>query len=554
MAEDRSPVEVAPTYKFDFDPDTSYGSAVRLLEQAGSPGVVLDVGCGYGAIAGPLTDVGWTYVGVDLDGDAVADLVARGLVAAQVDLDQGADAIAASLREVLAGRELRAITALDVLEHLKEPEACLEALTGLGREHPGVDLVVSLPNVTHVDIAAKLLAGRWDTMSTGLLDRTHLHFFDERSAESLLAAFGWEQIAADDVDTMVTEQADPADLPTVRPGSPLNDLLRLVRARAGRGGATTFQFVRRARLGAAPAASGGDVPESCLVTVVALPGRDDLDALAADLAAQDERRFELILIDPSGVVDLDALASASKLDRSAVSAVAGGNSVDEALVRSSSRYVCALGPDEAIDPSWLSSIVAAMDRAPGRVLVSQCTDRVGEAVHLSRFDLVDQGWSGSLVTAAYAVPRMAVEAGVASFAGSPVDRAASLARSVMWCGRHDLEHATCTATAPLVMGSVAPEICSILDQEPLLLAAGAAGPLANLHDRMTRAETLRHKAEAESHRIESELAEQRAYHLAFARSAEAQLDELHTRLGKAARGSLVRQLARRGVAKVRRRR
>lgn len=552
MPEEGPTVDAAPTYKFEFDPDTSYGSAVRLLEQAGSPGVVLDVGCGYGAIAGPLTDAGWTYVGVDLDGDAVADLVGRGLVAAQVDLDQGADSIAESLRAVLAGRELRAITALDVLEHLKDPGACLEALTGLGREHPGVDLVVSLPNVTHVDIAAKLLAGRWDTMSTGLLDRTHLHFFDERSAQALLAAFGWAQVAADDVDTMVTEQADPADLPTVRPGSPLNDLLRHVRGSAGRGGATTFQFVRRARLAAEPLAPVGDTAGTCVMSVLVLPGRDDLDGLAGDLAAQDERRFELIAFDPSGSVDLDALAFASKLARSAVSAVADAAKIDEALVSSGCRYVVAVGPDEHVGPSWLSAVVAAMDRAPGRVLVSQCTDPTDHRVDLSRFDLVDQGWSGSLVTAAYAVPRMAVEAGVASFAGSPIERAVSLARSVMWCGRHDLQHATCTASAPLEMGSVAPEICSILDREPLLLTAGAAGPLANLHDRVRQAETRRHEAEEETRRIDRELVEQRAYHVAFARSVEATLDELHTRVGRAASGSFVRQIARRGVARLRR--
>src|ERR671929_14505 len=44
------------------------GQAVRLLDELRlEPGVVLDLGCGYGAVAETLAERGFTYVGCDRD-------------------------------------------------------------------------------------------------------------------------------------------------------------------------------------------------------------------------------------------------------------------------------------------------------------------------------------------------------------------------------------------------------------------------------------------------------------------------------------------------------
>ena len=166
-------------YDNAYEPDSSYGSAVRLVEGAGiSAGVVLDLGCGYAAVAEPLQALGLTYVGADVDEVAVESLRGRGIEAAVVDLGSAAEVLTEELVDLLAGRPLAVVLALDSLEHLPRPEVVLDVLRGLGDDAAPVSLVVSYPNVTHYDVAANLLAGRWYRTDEGLLDRTHLDLRD----------------------------------------------------------------------------------------------------------------------------------------------------------------------------------------------------------------------------------------------------------------------------------------------------------------------------------------------------------------------------------------
>jgi hypothetical protein len=51
-------------------------------------------------------------------------------------------------------------------------------------------VVLSVPNVAYVSIRLGLLSGRFDYTDTGLLDRTHLRFYTQRSLEALLARHG----------------------------------------------------------------------------------------------------------------------------------------------------------------------------------------------------------------------------------------------------------------------------------------------------------------------------------------------------------------------------
>jgi len=51
-------------------------------------------------------------------------------------------------------------------------------------------VVISLPNVAHAAVRAQLLSGRFTYTETGLLDRTHLRFFDAVSVREFLADAG----------------------------------------------------------------------------------------------------------------------------------------------------------------------------------------------------------------------------------------------------------------------------------------------------------------------------------------------------------------------------
>lgn len=76
------------------------------------------------------------------------------------------------------------ILCLDVLEHLVNPARTLQRLTGLLAT--GGQVVLSLPNVSHAAVRLQLLGGHFTYTDTGLLDSTHLRFFDRDGVDRLL--------------------------------------------------------------------------------------------------------------------------------------------------------------------------------------------------------------------------------------------------------------------------------------------------------------------------------------------------------------------------------
>jgi hypothetical protein len=316
----------------------------------------------------------------------------------------------------------------------------------------------------------------------------------------------------------------------VRPDSPLNDLLRAVRTRAGGGGAVTYQFVRRYRRG--PALAPTDPIASTFATVVVHPGRADIGPLAEQLAAQGRSDIEVVVCDPPPGFDRAALATRLDLPAAAVT-VAGPDALDAAVRASTGRYVCAIGPDDHVAPTWLDGFARGVERAPGRVLVAGCTGSDGGAVDVARFDLVGAGTSGAVVPAAYAVPRAVFEVGAATLQGSPAEQVAGLARSVLWSGRHDLADQTCGTARVTPIAPIAAEVAAQLDREPLLLAPGAAGPLLALHEHLSTTQDALEQVRLAGNEAQADLAEHKAHHLAYARAVEVELDDLRTRLASA---------------------
>jgi radical SAM superfamily enzyme YgiQ (UPF0313 family) len=68
------------------------------------------------------------------------------------------------------------ITCGDILEHLSTPVNCLLQLKE--KLKPGGKIIASIPNVAHGSVRLKLLKGRFEYENNGLLDRSHLKFFD----------------------------------------------------------------------------------------------------------------------------------------------------------------------------------------------------------------------------------------------------------------------------------------------------------------------------------------------------------------------------------------
>jgi len=148
-------------------------------------GRVLDLGCGDGSFGRWLKDNGSSWVtGVTIQ-------------------DEEARRAAAGLDEVICadldgwepeGERFDGVVASHVLEHLKDPGRLLRRL--IRRVGPGGWLVVALPNALFWRQRFQFLAGRFRYTQGGIMDATHLRFFDADTARQLVEEAGWPVEAA----------------------------------------------------------------------------------------------------------------------------------------------------------------------------------------------------------------------------------------------------------------------------------------------------------------------------------------------------------------------
>jgi 2-polyprenyl-3-methyl-5-hydroxy-6-metoxy-1,4-benzoquinol methylase len=171
-------VSVTRRYTRKADPYSSHSVMLAWLGP-GQGRRLLDVGAADGLLSRALTDGGWRVTG--LEGDPALAEAGRAYCERMFvgDLDRDIPDFDAPFDAIVYG---------DVLEHLIDP---LRTVQGLNRWlAPGARVVISVPNVAHLLIRLSLLLGRFDYFDRGILDRTHLRFFTDRSLRRLLAAAG----------------------------------------------------------------------------------------------------------------------------------------------------------------------------------------------------------------------------------------------------------------------------------------------------------------------------------------------------------------------------
>jgi SAM-dependent methyltransferase len=428
-------------YDFSFAWESSYGHVVELFRRIDlEPGLILDLGCGVGAIAEPLCELGFEYVGADIDRDALQRITGRGLEAHELDLN-GQEEIPARMLELANGRRVAAVLLLDVIEHMPETEPFLSAI------RRGLDLVgspplvVSVPNVAHTDLGAKLVFGRWDSTLTGLLDSTHLQQFTSERLRAQAHNSGLLEVDAFDFKLRMSDQHFPADHPALAPASPVGATLRMWREAADSHG-DTIQFVRAfvcAETARKPEETSPPLTSTSRLTVVMrTQGKRPThlrDALTC-LAAQTVDDFEVLLMLHSGraevavpcVTKLVAEFDPSFSARVRVIHVAGGGRarpLNAALDRVSSDYVAFLDDDDLVTADWVEAFLDAA--GDGVIVRSVATVRQvspPEKTHCApylvhsplefryelEFDRVHHLWGNETPICTFAVPRTLIEA------------------------------------------------------------------------------------------------------------------------------------------------
>ena len=164
----------------DLDDNNSLKKMLRLV---GNNKRVIDFGCAVGDFAQMLTAKGCQVTGVEVNAKAakVAEQYCEQVIV--VDLDF------VSLAEILPQQAFDVVVFGDVLEHLRDPWKVLEETRQLLK--PEGYVVASIPNIAHGAIRLALLQGRFEYMTQGILDNTHLRFFTRKTVEELFARSGY---------------------------------------------------------------------------------------------------------------------------------------------------------------------------------------------------------------------------------------------------------------------------------------------------------------------------------------------------------------------------
>jgi 2-polyprenyl-3-methyl-5-hydroxy-6-metoxy-1,4-benzoquinol methylase len=196
------------------------------IDMVGGGQRVLEVGCAGGHVTRHLVEAGNQVVGVEIDAEAAERATAFAERVHALDLD------VTDVSSVEDG-PFDVIVLGDVLEHLRRPDLALRDLVGLLADDGR--LVISVPNVAHVDVRLHLLEGRWQYQPDGLLDATHLRWFTRAGLRALLADVGF---VASDLRPVV--QPLGASLLPNTPGLVGSDIVRFVESDPD---ANVYQFV-----------------------------------------------------------------------------------------------------------------------------------------------------------------------------------------------------------------------------------------------------------------------------------------------------------------------
>ncbi len=169
-------------YEQVVDPEADNNAHAFTLGMVGFNKAVLEFGCASGHVTKALVDRGCRVVGVEVDPEAAraAEAWAEEVVVGHVEHGD--------VWDHLSAEKFDAVLFGDVLEHLSDPLTTLR--TALRFVSPSGFVVMSVPNVAHGDVRLSLLRGSFEYRETGLLDRTHLHFFTMDSLMDLCRQAG----------------------------------------------------------------------------------------------------------------------------------------------------------------------------------------------------------------------------------------------------------------------------------------------------------------------------------------------------------------------------
>ena len=165
-------------------------SWAKVFEQVPDNTLVLDVGCSSGRLGKELIDQKNCEVyGIEIDpGDAKE---AKKILKDVFTYNLEAEAPPAELQKL----KFDVIILADVIEHFVKPAEALRRLEKLLGKNGRI--VFSIPNMSHISVRMNLLMGKFGYAETGLLDKTHLHFYDYDEVKRVMSEAGLQIMHTD---------------------------------------------------------------------------------------------------------------------------------------------------------------------------------------------------------------------------------------------------------------------------------------------------------------------------------------------------------------------
>ena len=154
-----------------------------VIELIRSNSQVLEVGCATGYMTRELRNKGCGVTCVEIDRELArqAKEFSKEMIIGDIEDSQ-------TLKNI--NNQFDYILFMDVLEHLRNPEAVLLAVKKYLKERGAV--IVNIPNIAFYSSRLEIMKGRFDYQEYGLFDATHLKFYTYKTSKELLINAGYK--------------------------------------------------------------------------------------------------------------------------------------------------------------------------------------------------------------------------------------------------------------------------------------------------------------------------------------------------------------------------
>jgi len=152
---------------------------LKVIKEKRDVKSILDVGCGFGLLSKELKK---TYPKLDLYGVEHAKEASQSSQEILKLLQCNIENIA-FIKRKLKTQKFDVIIFSDVLEHLYDPVGIINSYKSLLKQNGSI--VLTVPNIANIFSRIALLFGYFNYNETGVMDKTHIRFFNRKNLKEL---------------------------------------------------------------------------------------------------------------------------------------------------------------------------------------------------------------------------------------------------------------------------------------------------------------------------------------------------------------------------------